>query len=245
MSNLTIEQNIEDSTTTTDNLERLRKKLEIKDKISEQYYKEVIVHIENRNLPDPVGWIRIQNKMRELWESHLNCPLNGKSDFDLFINKLMCSDSNSLYKYMNFMYNEYPPGFGEMLSDSYKKSIPFDRTEIFLRCFNRHSHEKRKEDSDIKEGSDIPPKKETKYKIIKKYGYRKYNGHKQGNLSDINNLTKNLHQQLRIRYNLSKLDSLPPHCLICGDTSDDGNLIHALPINKYFCKFCFNVQSKM
>ena len=78
------------------------------------------------NLPDPTNWIFNQDKMREMWENYkARCD---ECDHIMLKNMML---NNSFSKYMEFMYDTYPCGFGNEFKHCYDNEVEFDGTETF------------------------------------------------------------------------------------------------------------------
>lgn len=76
---------------------------------------------------DPVIWIQNQDKMRKSWEEYKSNMEKKPS----FFSKLMLN--NSFSKYMSFMYDTYPSGFGNKLEECYNNNEVIDGAEIFYK----------------------------------------------------------------------------------------------------------------
>jgi hypothetical protein len=79
---------------------------------------------------DPVTWIFNQDKMRHAWETY---KMNTEKSPENLRNVML---NNSFSKYMSFMYDTYPPGFGNKLKKCYDKKINFDGAEWFYNLKN-------------------------------------------------------------------------------------------------------------
>lgn len=78
-----------------------------------------LVKDECKDLPDPTNWLINQEKMRNSWEEYKNTKTENN-----LVNKLLLN--NNFAKYMDFMYNTYPKGYGEKLQQLYKDKIYCD-----------------------------------------------------------------------------------------------------------------------
>lgn len=119
--------------TTSDNISKTRKKMKILNDISLHLYNECIKEMiydsdeENNKILDPVNWLVNQEIMRKLYES--------------YINKTMVSDNiwtkqlsnNNFIKYMKFMYDNYPVGFGKELLNKYENNEICDASAIYYK----------------------------------------------------------------------------------------------------------------
>ena len=77
------------------------------------------------DLLDPTIWIYNQTQMRQSWEIF-------KADMvmkDNIVSTLMLNCSFS--KYMEFMYDTYPVGFGDEIKNCYENDLVCDGAEIF------------------------------------------------------------------------------------------------------------------
>ena len=68
------------------------------------------------DLPDPTNWLCNQSRMRSMWENYK--IKNGNSSTNPFLANLMLN--NSFSRYMDFMYTNYPAGFGNKLRNGLK-----------------------------------------------------------------------------------------------------------------------------
>lgn len=85
---------------------------------AERLYKVAYDEAENKKLVlDPRNWLDNQNKMRESWELYKTNNHNVVCD--------------SFSRYMNYMYDKYPPGFGATIIDYQTKGLPIDGTLIY------------------------------------------------------------------------------------------------------------------
>ena len=73
---------------------------------------------------DPTTWIYNQTGMRKSWENFKEEIIKTKN-----IGKLMLNCSFS--KYMKFMYDTYPEGFGDAIKNCYENNLDMDGAEIF------------------------------------------------------------------------------------------------------------------
>jgi hypothetical protein len=73
------------------------------------------------NLVDPTNWILNQDKMRMAWEK-----FKGEIKSDVFMN------NNCFTTYMDFMYNTYPPNFGNKIKECYANNVDFDGANVFV-----------------------------------------------------------------------------------------------------------------
>ena len=84
-----------------------------------------------KGIINPTSWILNQDTMRKSWEEY-------KKDMEskpLFFSNLMLN--NSFSKYMLFMYNTYPSGFGNKLKECYKNNQVIDGAYIFYNLKNK------------------------------------------------------------------------------------------------------------
>ena len=73
----------------------------------------------------PTTWLFNQDSMRNTWETYIK-NMDNKPDF--FRNMML---NNSHSKYMLFMYDTYPPGFGNKLKECYDNKVDCNGAEIF------------------------------------------------------------------------------------------------------------------
>ena len=75
------------------------------------------LHIKSKtfdcNGVDPVNWIYNQDKLRKSWEIFNKKAENMGPFKDAFIN-------NDWYKYMQFMYDSFPAGYGDLIQQQIK-----------------------------------------------------------------------------------------------------------------------------
>ena len=76
------------------------------------------------DLLDPTIWIYNQTQMRQSWEI-FKADIMKTKDFG----KLMLNCSFS--KYMKFMYDTYPAGFGDEIKNCYENGLVCDGAEIY------------------------------------------------------------------------------------------------------------------
>jgi hypothetical protein len=87
-------------------IEKSKKILEDTFKLADEYYADAIKN--GSNVLDPEKWIDNQDKMRFLYEKFKNVTSEFKS-MEGFDNEL---SKNASYKYSNFMYEFFPPNYG-------------------------------------------------------------------------------------------------------------------------------------
>lgn len=80
---------------------------------------------------DPVNWIFNQDKMRVMWETYKQ---DVENKTEIIKNAML---NNSFSKYMDFMYDTYPTGFGNKLKECYDNKINFDGAKIFYNLKNK------------------------------------------------------------------------------------------------------------
>lgn len=78
------------------------------------------------DLPDPATWIYNQDKMRRMWSSFKEH--NTKYKKKNIVNDIL---DNSYAKYMNFMYDTYPIGFGNEMQKCFREKKSMDCVETF------------------------------------------------------------------------------------------------------------------
>jgi hypothetical protein len=111
--------------------QKLKIKMEIMNNVSKELYNKCLTDPGCENLVDPVNWIYNQDKMRTMWEMY---KPTYKDQSNLF---KMCIANNNFSKYMDFMYDTYPIGFGNKLKECYNKNIPFDGAQEFYSLSNK------------------------------------------------------------------------------------------------------------
>jgi hypothetical protein len=111
------------------------------EKLKEESYKLYILCFNNgrKDTQDPSFWLLNQDVMRKSWDDH-------KSQFDNLPeetkNKML---NDNFAKYMNFMYNSYPPDFGKQVYKKCeessvtgsKKNIKYESALIYLNLTNK------------------------------------------------------------------------------------------------------------
>ena len=78
-------------------------------------------------LPDPTNWLYNQDSMRTMWENSKESQTNNNNAFM----NLILNNSNSYSQYMDFMYNNYPAGFGNEIRKCYKEKKICDGENIY------------------------------------------------------------------------------------------------------------------
>mgnify|MGYP001318068589 CR=1 FL=1 len=106
-----------------------KKKLEIMNDVSKKLHLECIN--DKCEAIDPVNWIYNQDKMRDAWEK-FKLDFNNKPEF---IKNIMLQ--NSFGRYMGFMYDNYPPGYGNEFKNCINKNIPIDGLKIYNELINQ------------------------------------------------------------------------------------------------------------
>jgi hypothetical protein len=82
------------------------------------------------NTLDPVHWLMNEDTMRFVFEK-VFCPV------DPMLRLAACHPNNSLYAYMKFMCESYPPGFGNACKRAFHENTVFDGAEMFQRLGGR------------------------------------------------------------------------------------------------------------
>lgn len=80
---------------------------------------------DSANCLDPVNWLANEDAMRAAY-SKVTCLDNP------VLRNIMCNANNSLYAYMKFMCDSYPPGFGNACRVSAYAGLSFDACETFV-----------------------------------------------------------------------------------------------------------------
>ena len=80
----------------------------------------------------PPKWVHNQTIHRRDFEDWCK-----RFDTDTALAQIMLSDSNIFYKYSNFMYSSYPPGFGDAMQEADEKMLPFDGAAVFQHLSTR------------------------------------------------------------------------------------------------------------
>lgn len=112
-------------------ISKIRKRMEILNNISKQLYDECIKEFNyNTNekdikVLDPVNWLVNQENMRILYESYTNKTITSNN---ILTEQLI---DNKFIRYMKFMYDNYPIGFGKELLNKYKNKEKYDSAEIY------------------------------------------------------------------------------------------------------------------
>ncbi len=76
-------------------------------------------------VPEPMGWILNQAAMRASWERFHAITDRKREPFRSIMLR------NPYSKYMRFMYESYPPGFGDEIIAAYKEERPFDGAVVY------------------------------------------------------------------------------------------------------------------
>jgi hypothetical protein len=77
-------------------------------------------------IPNPTEWILQQDTMRASWERWYTITNKKREPFRSIMLR------NAYSKYMKFMYDSYPPGFGDEIMKAYQDGNPFDGVQTFL-----------------------------------------------------------------------------------------------------------------
>ena len=98
---------------TTEDDQKTKKRLEVTANIAEELYSKI--KDKSSEVPSPASWIYNQNIMRKIWEEFYSKACNNPEPLRSFIL------GNAYSRYMKFMYDSYPPGFGDEILKSYNK----------------------------------------------------------------------------------------------------------------------------
>lgn len=104
-------------------LETTRKKLQLIEKTADILFQKAHTESDCPDLSDPLIWLLNQNEMRLSWQLY-NEELNNTK----FKSKML---DTPFSKYMQFMYNTYPPGFGDILNKKYETTEKVDTAQIY------------------------------------------------------------------------------------------------------------------
>lgn len=111
-------------------INEIKKKLEIMHNISQKFYEDAKNEIEpDQELPNPTNWIYNQNKMRGAWDNMRKEFAQNKLLKEMMLN-------NSFGRYMEFMYNSYPPNFGSEIIRCEKEYGYCDRSKVYYNLTN-------------------------------------------------------------------------------------------------------------
>jgi hypothetical protein len=137
MSNTANTENTENTEITLDNI---RKQLEAANTLSESLY--TIFKLETNEQDklysiDPIIWIYNQDTLRKKWEQYLNkCTFHNPDSYrhfnetmDAYLKERMLN--NAFARYFQFMYDFYPPGFGNAIVNGIKTNQPVDGAKLF------------------------------------------------------------------------------------------------------------------
>lgn len=85
----------------------------------------------------PTMWLFNQDQMRKMWEEFKikTETLHENPSMRIYSNTIL---NNSCAKYMEFMYQNYPPGFGREMEKSYSDGVTSDGAKTFLNLINTH-----------------------------------------------------------------------------------------------------------
>lgn len=123
-------------------ISQIRKKLQILSKLSKQLYDdcikdEEISEEEKKQLLNPTKWLSNQQNMREYYEHYIQYTKEiseikieeiGNVLDDITVKELV---NNKFVKYMKFMYDNYPVGYGETIKAKHKNKEFYDGAEIY------------------------------------------------------------------------------------------------------------------
>jgi hypothetical protein len=76
-------------------------------------------------LPNPTEWIMNQASMRASWERYYTITDRKREPFRSIMLR------NPYSKYMRFMYESYPPGFGDEIIKAHQEGRPFDGAVVY------------------------------------------------------------------------------------------------------------------
>lgn len=79
---------------------------------------------------DPTKWLRNQSSMRKSWEEYKKAFSNSSNNEQKVFNKTLLN--NEFARYMNFMYDNYPEGFGEKIHEHAVKGEDMDGAKIYM-----------------------------------------------------------------------------------------------------------------
>jgi len=77
-------------------------------------------------IPTPTEWILQQATMRASWERWYTITNKKREPFRSIMLR------NAYSKYMKFMYDSYPPGFGDEIMKAYQDGTSFHGVQTFL-----------------------------------------------------------------------------------------------------------------
>jgi hypothetical protein len=83
------------------------------------------------SLPDPTQWILNQASMRATWEKFFHNTYKKSEPIRSMILR------NPYCKYMRFMYDSYPPGFGDEIIKAYQEGRQFDGLQVYQQLTNK------------------------------------------------------------------------------------------------------------
>lgn len=122
-------------------LHNLRRQLEAASTLSESLYTifKLDSNVDNEiRLLDPILWIYNQDKLRQNWEIFLKM-YGFESDSTKIFNETMDKYVKELYvnhsflHYFQFMYDFYPPGFGNAILKNVKNGEEVDGAKIYYK----------------------------------------------------------------------------------------------------------------
>jgi len=116
-------QTMADTVDKVDMIEAIKKRMEEIAHTAEGLYNSVTRDCPG--LPSPTKWILNQANMRASWERYYHITNRKREPFRSIILR------NSYSKYMRFMYESYPPGFGDEIIQAYKEERPFDGAVVY------------------------------------------------------------------------------------------------------------------
>ena len=110
----------------------IRKMKEYAD-VSDKLYKKAqqeLTEEDTDDILDPINWLGNQFAMRASWESYVSSIRDGK--LPEFLKDQMLKN-NPVSKYLKFMYDTYPAGYGDELIKRCNNNVGCDGAEIFMR----------------------------------------------------------------------------------------------------------------
>lgn len=114
-------------------IDNIRKELKEKHQHATQLYDLAVKHMTPNTKFSPIEWLKNQSEMRKSWEKTLKgYQLIG----DIGIKML----DNPFSKYMNYMYNAYPPLYSERIEEEIKTKGYCDSAQIYYELISKNNN---------------------------------------------------------------------------------------------------------
>ena len=240
----------------------LRNRMELFCEEAERLYNLACSEPDVNDLPNPTIWLCNQTKMRKSWENMLE-SLNDAPKQSMLQSML----NNSFSNYMQYMYDTYPPCYSTELLKFKDSDFICDTAELYYIlknginvddiCYKYDITDKKEQEQIIKPSAKTLRNRRKRQRRRQRQREKKLNNKEDNGRNNIEEssdfyvtLPPQNNSQKIVREQIKKLTShiKEPHCIICGDTTEQSKLIKVTTINdgiQYLCDFCFECQKNM